>query len=52
MLAWFVICWTGILEKLFGLSVANTAHTAGLVAGILVGLAASGISRLARPAGR
>ena len=36
MLGWFVVCWTGILEKLFGLGVANTAHTAGLVSGILI----------------
>ncbi len=36
LLGWFVICWTGILEKFFGLSVANTAHTAGLVAGIVL----------------
>ena len=52
MLGWFLICWTGILEKLFGLSVANTAHTAGLVAGILVGLVVSGISRFANTARR
>ena len=38
MLGWFVVCWTGILEKLFGLGVANTAHTAGLVSGILISL--------------
>ena len=35
MLGWFVICWSGILEKLFGLNVANTAHTAGLACGIV-----------------
>ena len=36
MLGWFVICWTGLLEKFFGLSVANTAHTAGLASGIAI----------------
>jgi len=36
MLGWFVICWTGLLERLFGLSVANTAHTAGLLSGIVI----------------
>ncbi len=38
MMGWFVVCWTGILEKLFGLSVANAAHTAGLVSGVLISL--------------
>ncbi len=38
MLGWFVICWTGILEKLFDLGVANTAHTAGLGCGIVLSL--------------
>ena len=36
MLGWFVVCWSGILELLFGLGVANTAHTAGLVSGMLL----------------
>lgn len=36
LLGWFIICWTGILEKLFGLGVANTAHTAGLVSGMVL----------------
>ena len=38
MMGWFVVCWTGILEKLFGLGIANTAHTAGLISGILLSL--------------
>ncbi len=38
MLGWFVICWTGILEKLFDLGVANTAHTTGLGCGIVLSL--------------
>ncbi len=35
LLGWFLICWTGILELLFGLTIANTAHTAGLGSGLL-----------------
>ena len=37
MLGWFVLCWSGLLERLFGLNVANTAHTAGLISGIIIG---------------
>ncbi len=37
MLGWFVVCWSGILE-LFGLFIANTAHTAGLVSGIILSI--------------
>lgn len=33
MLAWFVICWLGLVGN-----VANMAHTIGLVAGMLLGL--------------
>ena len=46
MMGWFVLCWTGLLERFFGIGVANSAHTAGLVSGLLVGLAVSGIARL------
>ena len=46
MLGWFVICWSGLLEKFFGLAVANTAHTAGLLSGILMALLVSGAVRL------
>ncbi len=35
MLGWFFICWSGILE-LFNLSIANTAHTAGLLSGMIL----------------
>ena len=45
LLGWFLICWTGILEKLFGLGVANTAHTAGLIAGVLVSFAVTMFQR-------
>ncbi len=34
LLGWFIVCWTGILEPLFGLTVANTGHTAGLASGV------------------
>ena len=33
MLAWFVICWLGLVGN-----IANMAHTVGLVAGMLLGL--------------
>ena len=45
LLGWFVICWSGILEKLFGLGIANTAHTAGLASGIVLSLLVSALSR-------
>ncbi len=45
MLGWFAICWTGLLEKFFGIAVANTAHTAGLASGIAFSLIVSGIVR-------
>jgi len=37
MLGWFFICWSGVLE-LFGLFIANTAHTAGLLSGIILSI--------------
>ncbi len=45
MLGWFLVCWSGLLEKLFGLSVANTAHTAGLLSGAAFALMVSGVVR-------
>lgn len=45
MLGWFVLCWSGLLEKFFGLAVANTAHSAGLASGALAALIVSGIVR-------
>ena len=47
MLGWFLICWSGILEELFGLGIANTAHTAGLIGGIIIALIVSGVLRIA-----
>ena len=49
LLAWFLICWTGILEKVFGIAIANTAHTAGLVSGVVLSLLVSGLYRLQKP---
>lgn len=49
LLAWFVICWTGILERVFGIAIANTAHTAGLVSGVVLSLLVSGLYRLQKP---
>ena len=46
MLGWFLICWSGILEKLFGLGIANTAHTAGLLSGIASALVVSAVVRM------
>ena len=40
MLAWFVICWAGLVGN-----IANVAHTAGLVMGIVVGYAAAVLGR-------
>jgi len=34
LLGWLVLCWSGVLEWLFDLRVANTAHTIGLFSGI------------------
>ena len=45
MLGWFVLCWSGLLERFFGLAVANTAHSAGLASGVVMALIASGIVR-------
>ncbi len=45
MLGWFVLCWSGLLERFFGLAVANTAHSAGLASGVVMALVASGIVR-------
>lgn len=40
MLVWFALCWTGLVGH-----VANTAHTVGLLVGILWGYLSSGILR-------
>ena len=45
MLGWFLLCWSGLLERFFGLAVANTAHSAGLASGVAMALIVSGIVR-------
>ncbi len=47
MLGWFLLCWSGILEKLFGLDIANTAHSTGLLSGIVSALIVSAVVRVA-----
>ncbi len=37
MIAWFIICWSGLLKYLFNINIANINHTAGLVLGIVIG---------------
>lgn len=34
MLAWFALCWSGLLDYAGGLKIANMAHTVGLVMGV------------------
>ena len=46
LFGWFLLCWSGILEKFFGIAIANTAHTAGLISGLILGLLACAIARL------
>ena len=48
LLGWFIICWSGLLEKFFGISIANTAHTAGLLSGMVLALGISVIARISR----
>ena len=38
MLAWLLICMTGVIDLLFQGSVANAAHASGLIAGMALGL--------------
>jgi len=47
LLGWLALCWTGVLE-LFGLRVANIAHTAGFISGIALAFAFIGFGRLRR----
>lgn len=44
MLAWLVLCWSGVLE-IFGIRVANTAHATGLGAGLLLGFFSAKLGR-------
>lgn len=38
LIGWFALGWTGILDLLFNIKIANTAHTAGLLTGLLIAL--------------
>ena len=38
MLAWLLICMTGVLDFLLGVGIANAAHLFGLLAGMALGL--------------
>ena len=35
IMAWFILCWSGLLS-IIGIHIANTAHTVGLVSGIVL----------------
>ena len=37
ILGWFLLCWSGLLSKA-GIHIANTAHTAGLISGLIIAL--------------
>lgn len=52
LLGWFALCWTGIIERLFGIGVANAAHTAGLLSGIVIAFAVNAIRLLKGRTGR
>jgi GlpG protein len=47
MMAWFVICLLGVIP---GVNFANTAHSVGLLVGVIWGYASSWISKRPRPA--
>ena len=49
LLVWFLIGWSGILGVWFGLRIANTAHTAGLLGGVAVALIVAGVARITAP---
>jgi len=48
LLGWFFACWIGLIDWLFGIRVANTAHTAGLISGIALAFAMNFIRMPAR----
>jgi GlpG protein len=45
MLAWLLICMTGIFELLQFGAIANAAHVGGLLAGCLTGLVGGALAR-------
>jgi GlpG protein len=48
MLVWLVACSVGVIEKLFGIHVANWAHGAGLAAGMIIGFAPTAWRKLSK----
>jgi len=48
MLAWLLICMTGIFELLHFAAIANAAHVGGLLAGCLTGLLGGALARRRR----
>lgn len=44
MIAWFALCWTGLLGP-----IGNVAHTVGLVSGVVIGAAGAGLERRLGP---
>lgn len=45
LLAWLIICMTGVVDLLMGGRIANAAHASGLVLGMILGVGAGLISR-------
>ena len=45
VMVWFVVCWSGVLE-LVGIHIANWAHTAGLISGLVGGAATAMLQRM------
>ena len=48
LIGWLVICYTGILDQLLGTSIANTAHSVGLLAGVFFALTRIGFTKFIR----
>ncbi len=44
VVGWFILCWSGLLEKI-GIHIANTAHTAGLISGVILAYAVAKFPR-------
>ncbi len=51
MVGWLVVCLLGLIEVLGFGSIANAAHLGGLLAGVVLGLAFAGVSRLGGASG-
>ncbi|MCY4149410.1 MAG: rhomboid family intramembrane serine protease [Gammaproteobacteria bacterium] len=49
LLGWFAVCWIGLIDWLLGVRVANTAHTAGLISGIVLAFAMNRVRMTKRP---